>query len=376
MLPGNTAVSVLQQYLKMQAGLFDVIRSAPDDLRFSVGERVQATVTGQLPQGRFAVLVKDQLLDLNLPRNTQPGEQLELDVVSQEPLTFSLVPRQAPSTTTAGSPQQAALSQAGRFLADVLAQEKDGHSAAAVLSNAAPLFDGEPDTAKLAARLQQALGESGLFYESHQAEWANGQRSLQALMREPQNQPQVANVRLPESAVAGKDAAVTSRAEDALKASNGQVAAGLQHADDAQPARSMVQQQLNALEQRPMVWQGQAWSGQPMRLQLQQDQPAERDSAQGESAPETMRWQSRLDLELPNLGKLAIQTDLYQGRFSLRFEASNPDALAQLQAGQDKLGSQFAAAGLALAAAPIFAVTSNDAAVEGGNGASHVSSPA
>ncbi|HDR9087073.1 TPA: flagellar hook-length control protein FliK [Burkholderia vietnamiensis] len=43
-----------------------------------------------------------------------------------------------------------------------------------------------PPTAALRAALAQAVSESGLFYESHLAQWLAGQRPLAALMREPQ----------------------------------------------------------------------------------------------------------------------------------------------------------------------------------------------
>ncbi|MCA3861626.1 MAG: flagellar hook-length control protein FliK, partial [Burkholderia sp.] len=54
-------------------------------------------------------------------------------------------------------------------------------SAAAARDAAAPL-----PVAALRAALAQAVSESGLFYESHLAQWLAGQRPLAALMREPQ----------------------------------------------------------------------------------------------------------------------------------------------------------------------------------------------
>ncbi|HEF5873444.1 TPA: flagellar hook-length control protein FliK [Burkholderia cenocepacia] len=54
-------------------------------------------------------------------------------------------------------------------------------SVAAARDAAAP-----PPVAALRAALAQAVSESGLFYESHLAQWLAGQRPLAALMREPQ----------------------------------------------------------------------------------------------------------------------------------------------------------------------------------------------
>ncbi|KAF0815034.1 hypothetical protein IGB42_00111 [Andreprevotia sp. IGB-42] len=376
MLPGNSAASLLQQYLKtQQQGLFDVIRPEAGDLRFSVGERLQATVTGQLPGGRFAVLVKDQLLDLNLPRNTEPGEQLELDVVSDQPkLTFALVSRQPPAAAQQQTPgatlpqqppsaEQAAFSKAGQFLSTVLTAEGE-QTSAVPLSQTVPLFEGEPDPAQIAGKLQQKIAESGLFYESHQVEWAGGQRPLQALLREPQNQslPHLAQPQVPAQQLVA-DESVPQNA--GLLERQGQVAQSMQVADDGAPIRNLVQQQLNALEQKPLVWQGQAWPGQPMRWQMQLDNHAEREAG-GDIGADAMRWQSRLDLDLPSLGAVSISTDLYQGRFSLRFDAQTPEAAERLKAGQALLGKQFAAAGLTLAATPLFAVAEEEHAGEAG----------
>ncbi|HDR8970647.1 flagellar hook-length control protein FliK [Burkholderia vietnamiensis] len=61
-------------------------------------------------------------------------------------------------------------------------------SAATAANAAAAVRDtpAAPPTAALRAALAQAVSESGLFYESHLAQWLAGQRPLPALMREPQ----------------------------------------------------------------------------------------------------------------------------------------------------------------------------------------------
>lgn len=160
MLPSNPAVSLVQNYLRSQQGVIEVAKPTPDQLALTVGERVQATVTGQLPNGRFAVLIKDQLLDLNLPRNTQPGELLELVVAAKEPrLAFLLSQSQNPRPEQ----QQAtgvALSQVGKQLGEML---NGAGSKVATLQQQAPLFEEMPEPAQLAQQLATRLTESGLF---------------------------------------------------------------------------------------------------------------------------------------------------------------------------------------------------------------------
>ncbi|WP_261543625.1 flagellar hook-length control protein FliK [Burkholderia multivorans] len=93
-----------------------------------------------------------------------------------------------------------------------------GHAAAASASGAATAAAAStaaeaapPSLAgALRAALAQAVGESGLFYESHLAQWFAGQRPLAALLREPQARIAIAQTS------ADPDAAPDDDALDAL----------------------------------------------------------------------------------------------------------------------------------------------------------------
>jgi len=334
MLPGTSPISLVQHYLKAQEGVAEVTRITSDDVRYTVGERVQATVTGQLPNGRYAVLIKDQLLDLNLPRNTEPGEKLDLTVVTGYPkLTFAL--------TGAGAqpalPQEMVLSQGARFLASLLGKG-EAKPGAAQLSSAAALFDGAPDTEKLAAKLSQGLADSGLFYESHQAEWVNGERPLQSLLREPQ-----AGLAKPATNGAEK-IENTDKANNFAPAKDNSLAEKITQAPEGL-LRNLVQQQLDVLEQRPIVWSGQAWPGQPLHWEVE---PENERQAGGGQDEEQRSWQTRLNLQLPELGGLSIVAVLRNGEFALRFEASAQTA-EKIRAETKNLQNRFEAAGLTLA---------------------------
>ncbi|TJZ74035.1 flagellar hook-length control protein FliK [Chitiniphilus eburneus] len=349
MLPGNPAASVLQLYVRTQQGLVEVLKPSPDEAaRYTPGERVHATVVEQMPNGRFAVLVKDQLLDLNLPRNTQPGEEFDLTVVARDPkLTFAM----AQTQTAAPQTREAALSQAARYLTTLLTGSRgDAGKATVTLQGNEPLFNGKPDASQLASRLSGVLSESGLFYESHQAEWVNGQRSLQALLREPQAQ-------LPRSVPDPQNAQQTTgkghNAEELAQMRNSSPSLDrMLNAHDQRLGveaqallKGLVQQQLDAIEQRPVIWQGQAWPGQPLKWQLELENQRDAD---GHVDTEAQRWQTRLDLDLPNLGGVSIIATLYEGQFNLQFSAERPDTVARLRDHQSQLGRQFDAAGLTL----------------------------
>lgn len=340
MIPGSTPTSILQNYLRTQQGVIESVRVSPDQILLTVGERVQATVTGQLPNGRFAVLIKDQLLDLNLPRNTQPGEQLDLTVAGKSPrLTFIFTP-QTPLGAEPGVKPGVDLSSGAKLLSELFSAKNT--PAAATLQQSVPLIQAEPEPAQLAQQLAGRLAESGLFYESHQAEWAQGERTLQTLLREPQAQqpavrhPDHSASRLPQSipaALAESDAQPipAARAEILQKASP--------------EVQNLVQQQLAVLEDKPLVWLGQAWEGQPLRWETELKN--ERD-ARSQMRDEDRVWQTRLDLALPKLGELGVTATLRDQQFQLRFASDNPQTQALLQANLRLLGEHFAAAGLNL----------------------------
>lgn len=363
MLPNSTAVTLVQNFLRAQQGLVEVAKpTSADQLLVTVGERVQATVTDQLPNGRFAVLIKDQLLDLNLPRNTQPGDQLELTVVAKEPkLTFGLSD-QTPAPKNQASSTGVALSQTGKMLGELLVRS-DGQGKAANVQQAQPLFEGKPQPAQLASQLASRLAESGLFYESHQAEWVTGDRSLQTLLREPQarllspevdqgNQAQSKEVRDTSShsdsslrlPVQFKQPAETVQQSTRVISDARLTPDQLQHPEQA--VRHLVQQQLELVENHPLIWQGQAWPGQPLRWALELENERQADAP--ETEPSRV-WQTRLDLDLPRLGAVAVTANMRDGQFSLRFEAKNPETVGMLQINQQVLAERFAAAGLTLA---------------------------
>lgn len=150
---------------------------------FEVGQKVQGAIQAEVSPGVFKVRVLEQTLHMQLPTNLKSGDVVELQVMSLQPrLTFSLSASSNPLST----PEQ--LSGASRLLSSLSQQPLEKSYVGAIQS--APLWAATtktPDTTALAVRLHESLSQSGLFYESHQAQWIAGARSTAQLLQEPQN---------------------------------------------------------------------------------------------------------------------------------------------------------------------------------------------
>ncbi|MBU9436269.1 flagellar hook-length control protein FliK [Burkholderia multivorans] len=144
---------------------------------------------------------------------------------------------------------------------------QSGHAAAASASGAATAAaastaaEASPPSlaGALRAALAQAVGESGLFYESHLAQWFAGQRPLAALLREPQARIATAQTS------ADPDAAPDDDALDALltprlslpsaraAVQSGAVASGGAASGAARPAGSAPEPTPGALPHPPLA---------------------------------------------------------------------------------------------------------------------------
>ena len=121
---------------------------------------------------------------MQLPAFIRSGDIITLQVASLQPrLTFTL----AASSNPVSTPES--LSATSRLLSSLSQQPLERSYVRPIQS--APLWTGEqvlPDTTQLAGKLHDALSHSGLFYESHQAQWIAGTRPTTQLLLEPQNQ--------------------------------------------------------------------------------------------------------------------------------------------------------------------------------------------
>jgi hypothetical protein len=297
-----------------------------------LGSQVQATVLGRLQDGSFMVRVAEMPVRMMLPPGTQPGAQLAMTVLVASPqptfglgeatLHGNLVPLGASATALAASVAAASsplvhtsaqheaadLSPAARLLSQVL--QGAAQTPAGPLAGTAPLApQGAPDPAQLAAQLRNAIGKSGLFYESHVAEWAAGKRPLAELMAEPQAQK----------------APGTPPTEPATA--------------------QLINQQLATHEHAHIAWQGQLGPGQPMEWDITREE-GEAPRPDGIDAP---GWDSRLRLRFALLGEVEARISLRGGRLHLDLQAADGPA-SLLRAAAPRLQDALLAAGSELAA--------------------------
>lgn len=417
----NDLSTQLQLLLKTSAPpLLEVSQQQLELPQLVPGQKVPAHVVANLPNGRFQVLVADKMLDMNLPRNTQPGDTLELAFVTAKPrLTFILASDLA-NTANAGNAAntiakpQVSLSETARFLGGLLekiAQPESRQTSASNIAHVAPLLSAAPaKTLDFAQALRGALTQSGLFYESHQAQWVTGQRPLTDLLREPQGRlsPAAGGLMQPEPGVGknsllstslpltSEDTTVSRSHQDVLsgkplaatpppvvadtKAAELQAAyppqaqgtgrnemSGVKPDLQAQPSPlflnqndmsplagagtqpahpetlPIVRQQLEALDSRQVMWQGQVWPGQTMEWQIEE---------RGARAPgsETImpEWQTSLHLVLPRLGEISARLTLHPNGIRVRLDATDPASASLLARQRNALQQGLEISGLQL----------------------------
>ncbi|HEV7816917.1 MAG TPA: flagellar hook-length control protein FliK, partial [Janthinobacterium sp.] len=217
-----------------------------------------------------------------------------------------------------------ALSDAARAIATVLTQAESRPGAPQALSGKTPLLDpARADTAQLAQTLQDTVVSSGLFYESHVAEWAQGKRALPDLQREPQMQKAMDN----------GDAASAARAAPAA-------------ATDLASAQ-LINLQLHTQEQSRVVWQGEAWPGQKMEWDIGRGGPEQGPGGKrgGAGSQEHTAWRSGVRFQFPTLGEVSASVVLIGGQVHIQMQAAAPDTAAALRAHAAALGASLDAAG-------------------------------
>ena len=323
-----------------------------------VGQTVQGAVLAKMSDGSFLVRVADTNARMMLPAGADVGADVPMTVVAAQPrplLQVGTEPAQspvvhtqtgaaargaaallskAPLTPSEQLPQldrntpQATLSPAARAIATALTQAYTAPGAPVVILGKTPLVaTGAPVPEQLGKQLQNALGESGLFYESHVAEWAAGKRPLQDLAREPQMQRHAAAQ------------AQQSPAESAARALAGPDLS----------ASQMINQQLHTQEQGKVQWHGEAWPGQPMQWEVRREERDERSRRDGRDAHEEAPvWRSGVKFRFPLLGKVAANVTMVGDQVHVQVQSGDESTTETLRAWAGMLHGALDAAGAPL----------------------------
>lgn len=104
---------------------------------------------------------------------------------------------------------------------------------------------------------------------------------------------------------------------------------------------NLVQQQLQTLDSRQLVWQGQVWQGQAMEWRVAERDARERGGADGEP----QHWQTSLRLQLPRLGDVQATLVIMPQGLQINLKAGE-DTAALMKGGQDNLLRAMEASGL------------------------------
>lgn len=367
------------------------------------GQKVMAQIQAMLPNGTYRAMINQRSITLALPFSAKSGDALELQVTESDgKLALAvLTPPDDGGNKAAPASAPATLSRTGQLISTLYSEARDakGATSAVALNGNQPIGATPISAQDLLPQLKQAITQSGMFYEAHQAEWVEGRFSQAQLLQEPQGKlsaPATLNAAAqadaqqakaapasgeaaaappPKAALAPDQAAAVPRpvadgataSEAPAKTGAAPAAATAQAAAQtpgqlvAPQAQTMVQQQLDALATQNFSWQGQIWPGQEMRWDI--DEQAARDSQDGgqDSGQDdgAARWATRLRLTLPKLGEIDAQIRLQGNQITLAMSAGDEQTRALMRSAGVALRSQLDQAGISLASMGVAALAAD-----------------
>jgi len=349
----------------------------------STGQKILAQIQTQLPNGAYRAIINQQEIILALPVSAKAGDSIELEVQETEGKpSLAFVANHGSQQTATNSSEEGAvastLSKTANLISNLLGPSENEGTALkpTALNGNRPLLETVPTKgADIAPVLKEALSKSGMFYESHQAQWVAGKYPSAELRQEPQGQlPPLLSIKdtgeraVPSTQMPAQNSDITEKphnlspkAGDAvmhqkpneipitntpsLQNRQGDLITSPSQLSSpiAQEAAPIVQQQLNALASQNYVWSGQIWPGQNMDWEISENDGRPR---QGEEARQE-RWQTRLRLDLPKLGEVSIKLGLdTQSNLSVYVQTAASSSKEKLQNSAAQLQDGLQNAGL------------------------------
>lgn len=295
------------------------VKQSPPD--FTQGKTYQALVEARLHNGNARIIISGHLLQMQLPENIQPGNKIELVFITREPQLKFLLQNPTLPGIEKNTP---IISTIGRLLGSLI-QDTEQPVPLKSWTDTAPILTKPPiNSTELSGLLQKALTRSGLFYESHLAQWVAGKNTLTQLKQEPQSKLTIATM-----------ATATSPIVDTVV-----------HAQSL----PLVQQQLAALETGHLVWRGEIWPEQFMEWNISEHSSNGNEQETGDT---TSQWQMQLRLTLPKLGEVTVKIILNARDMHIKLHPATLETARLLQDNRSPLATAIAAAGLNVQVAEI-----------------------
>lgn len=169
----------------------------------------------------------------------------------------------------------------------------------------------EAKASVIAQAVRDGIAHSGLFYESHQADWVAGARDIESLKQEPQARPPS------------------------------------QSDSDDRTVPLIVRQQLDLIDGQALQWRGELWPGLPLQLSISKDeqQPTPSPADQSDTEP---AWQTMLVSTLPALGRISARLRIEGERLWLDIASGEAGSVALMARHAGELRSALQEGGLRL----------------------------
>lgn len=292
------------------------------------GDSVALRLIATDPRPTFAIESRLQAQDMFIAEQTYtPGKktisdfstssQTKLEDSSKLASTKAILqstPSALPLETIAHSDSSVTfLSTASKLIGTIL-QSGDASTESNAIVGKTAILHSQADLnsiEKTAVLLEKKISQSGLFYESHLAEWVDGKKNLSDLRTEPQ----AVLSALSQNIVSGESSLISGNKE----------------------LIQLIQQQLRTLENQSLRWQGELFPGQYMKWEIKRDKPSHQTSEF--SSDDNNYWQSTVKFDLPSLGTVSATFNFRANHLSLNINAENEDTLSALKTHAGQLSS-------------------------------------
>lgn len=288
------------------------IRMANTFHDFVKGHEYLGKITAKLDAPLVMVNVNGHQIQMAMEKDLPVGQQLQLRFMGATPNpSFLLLDSPKSSLTNPETHLSDAAQRITQYLrfthsdTNTLGQQTSMVQQAQPVTTA-PLLNPQ----QIAQDIKQSVSMSGLFYESHLASHAQGQRSIASILQEPHNaQPQ-------------------------------QIA-------------HLVPQQLQVLENNRFEWQGPIWQNQMMHMSIErlssgQVHQRDDDHATSKLNEPVEHYESKLHLNLPKLGNINARLLLINGQLQLTLSAEQASTTQAMRLESHALTQAFADASDAL----------------------------